>query len=326
MPDPRPALATLAILASPPSVAELCSANIDDVVFGSVDVLNAGSPLAEVTATLQVDCTGGLLEGNGTVTACLSLDAGSGGWDAGQRYLDGPSGTLAYNLYADAAHTQVIGADGAPFGDGPLRIEIPITGALLGLIIGSGSASVPLHARLFGGQDSAAVGGYTSLFGSGSDARMRTAFDASGLVDCASADAVADPNGFNVNASVVPACEVSADDLHFGSQVGLDTPIDASGELNITCTTAADYSIALGPGLHADTGRRLRLGSGEHYVTYGLYRDPARSLPWGSGSGLEAAGSGSGTAQTWTVYGRVPAQPTPPPGLYTDTVVVTVGF
>ena len=62
-------------------------------------------------------------------------------------------------------------------------------------------------------------------------------------------------------------------------------------------------------------------------VTYALYRDAARSQPWGSTVGIDtAAGTGSGFAQGFTVYGRVPPQPTPSPGTYTDTIVITVAY
>ncbi|WP_409528142.1 spore coat protein U domain-containing protein [Rhizobium sp.] len=37
-------------------------------------------------------------------------------------------------------------------------------------------------------------------------------------------------------------------------------------------------------------------------------------------------GTGTGSPQTLTVYGRVPAQNTPAPGTYSDTVVVTVSY
>jgi spore coat protein U-like protein len=62
-------------------------------------------------------------------------------------------------------------------------------------------------------------------------------------------------------------------------------------------------------------------------ITYGLYRDSARAQPWGDSAGTNtAAGTGSGLAQTVTVYGRVPAQTTPSPGTYSDTVVVTISY
>ena len=50
----------------------------------------------------------------------------------------------------------------------------------------------------------------------------------------------------------------------------------------------------------------------------------------GSAAASERVGlgrrSGPGLAQTLTVYGRVPAQSTPSPGTYADTVVMTICY
>lgn len=63
-------------------------------------------------------------------------------------------------------------------------------------------------------------------------------------------------------------------------------------------------------------------------MTYGLYKDAARSQPWGDATtpGSTVAGAGNGLVQQLTVYGRVPPQTTPSPGTYTDTVVVTLTY
>ena len=62
-------------------------------------------------------------------------------------------------------------------------------------------------------------------------------------------------------------------------------------------------------------------------ITYGLYQDASRVTPWGDSVGVNTmAGTGSGLAQTFTVYGRVPAQNTPSPGTYSDTVVMTISY
>ena len=39
-----------------------------------------------------------------------------------------------------------------------------------------------------------------------------------------------------------------------------------------------------------------------------------------------ATGSGSGNQQVITVYGQVPAQSTPAPGSYSDTITATISF
>jgi spore coat protein U-like protein len=62
-------------------------------------------------------------------------------------------------------------------------------------------------------------------------------------------------------------------------------------------------------------------------VTYGLYRDSARSQAWGSTAGVDTvSGTGTGLTQTLTVYGRVAPQTTPTPGTYSDTIIATVTY
>jgi spore coat protein U-like protein len=48
---------------------------------------------------------------------------------------------------------------------------------------------------------------------------------------------------------------------------------------------------------------------------------------WGQTIGTDTvAATGNGAAQPFTVFGQVPAQTTPSPGLYTDTITVTVTY
>ena len=63
------------------------------------------------------------------------------------------------------------------------------------------------------------------------------------------------------------------------------------------------------------------------FVLYGLYRDSARSPPFGNTIGTNTlAGTGTGLALSVTVYGRIAPQATPSPGTYNDTIVVTVTY
>ena len=66
---------------------------------------------------------------------------------------------------------------------------------------------------------------------------------------------------------------------------------------------------------------------GAEFITYGLYRDTSRTLPWGDTSGTNTlGGTGSGITQSLPVYARIPPQNTPTPGTYSDTIVVTVTY
>jgi spore coat protein U-like protein len=97
----------------------------------------------------------------------------------------------------------------------------------------------------------------------------------------------------------------------------------------VVCTRGAPYQIALGAGLN-DGGlgvdaRKMKAGSAT--IAYQLYRDASRTLVWGNTLNTDTkGGSGDGSTQNHTVYGRVPAQTTPAPGTYSDTIVVTIEY
>jgi len=102
--------------------------------------------------------------------------------------------------------------------------------------------------------------------------------------------------------------------------------VDATGSISLTCTANLPYTVSLNGGLSNSPPAARRMTRSGAGVTYGLYRDTNRANVWGSAAGQIASGTGNGSAQTLTVYGRVPAQNTPAPGLYSDTVVVTVNY
>jgi spore coat protein U-like protein len=98
--------------------------------------------------------------------------------------------------------------------------------------------------------------------------------------------------------------------------------------LSPVCTNGTAYQVGLDGGLSSATDPTQRkMTKGSEFVLYGLYRDAARTLPFGSTIGTNTvAGAGTGLTQSVPVYGRIGAQSTPSPGTYTDTVVVTVTY
>jgi spore coat protein U-like protein len=87
-------------------------------------------------------------------------------------------------------------------------------------------------------------------------------------------------------------------------------------------------SISLNGGTTGSPPASRKMSKGAETVTYGLYKDAARSQIWSDAStpGSTVPGTGTGLAQNLVAYGRVLPQSTPSPGLYTDTVVVTVTY
>jgi spore coat protein U-like protein len=109
--------------------------------------------------------------------------------------------------------------------------------------------------------------------------------------------------------------------------MGSETNGDLLSTIGVQCSHALPYTVALDRGQTGATDPRQRkMLKGGEQVTYGLYRDAARSLPWGSTLGTTVSAVGNTTVQNLTVYGRIPAQSTPSPGLDAHTVVVTVSY
>ena len=142
-------------------------------------------------------------------------------------------------------------------------------------------------------------------------------------------------NTFQAKIVIQNTCAVNLTaptDLDFGTQGVLSANVDTTSTIAFTCTSGATYNIGLNAGANASTAndvntRRMTDGS-SHYVAYQMYTATGRSgAQWGNTVLTDTqAGTGTGTAQTTTVYGRVPPQATPPAGNYADTVTVTVTY
>ncbi|HXS72605.1 MAG TPA: spore coat U domain-containing protein [Rhodanobacteraceae bacterium] len=136
-------------------------------------------------------------------------------------------------------------------------------------------------------------------------------------------------NSMPVKITIQNACDVSTTaptTLDFGTQGPLISNIDNTSSITVTCTTSAPYNVGLDGGSSGSVTARTML-KGTTPVNYALYRDASRTLNWGNTVGTDTlAGTGSGSAQTLTVYGRVPPQTTPAAGVYNDTVTVSVTY
>ncbi|HEX5508836.1 MAG TPA: spore coat U domain-containing protein [Pseudolabrys sp.] len=137
-------------------------------------------------------------------------------------------------------------------------------------------------------------------------------------------------SNFTVQLTITASCTIgSASTLDFGSQGVLTSAIDQTGTIAVQCTNTTPFNIGLDAGNGAGTTvtTRKMIGAGGATVAYALYSDSGRTSNWGNTPGVDAISStGTGAAQSFTVFGRVPAQATPAPATYTDTVTVTVTY
>ena len=132
-----------------------------------------------------------------------------------------------------------------------------------------------------------------------------------------------------VQVTITATCTInSTSTLNFGSQGVLSANVDQTSTIQVTCTNTTPYNIGLdaGTGAGATVAVRKMTSSGAT-VNYSLYSDSGYTTVWGNTVSTDTvAGTGNGAAQNYTVYGRIPAQTTPAPGNYSDTITVTVTY
>jgi spore coat protein U-like protein len=135
---------------------------------------------------------------------------------------------------------------------------------------------------------------------------------------------------FDVTATVIATCNIDAQDLQFNNYNPINAAaLDAQTTISLTCTNGTPYALSLnlGNGSGASTATRFMTSAANNKLSYILYRDAGRTQLWGQTAGSDTlAGTGTGTAATVNVYGRVPMQQTLPAGSYTDTITVTVAW
>ncbi|MET0517908.1 MAG: spore coat U domain-containing protein [Burkholderiaceae bacterium] len=153
------------------------------------------------------------------------------------------------------------------------------------------------------------------------------------LLAGADASAATSNNSFQVNATVTSACTISGSAMNFGSSIdplASATPLDATSTLSVQCTNTTPYTVALNAGSNAggasNFGNRT-MKSGSNSLGYQLYLDAGRASVWGDGTASgTVGGTGTGSTQSLTIYGRLPSLSNVVPGAYTDTVTVTISY
>lgn len=136
----------------------------------------------------------------------------------------------------------------------------------------------------------------------------------------------------NVNATITANCVVATTAVAFGNvDVTAGANVDGTGTFSVNCTSGTAWAASANAG--SGTGATLatrKMANGANLLNYALYTDTGRTSIWGDGVGGTSAtvsGTGSGSAQANTIYGRVASgQNSLPAGSYADTVTVTVTY
>lgn len=309
--------------------ASSCTASGSTIAFGNV------SPIANVattaSGTITVTCTWDALALFRNVLVCANVGTGDGSSSAAPRSMINGSNLLSYNLYTDAAYSTIWGDTATSSASTPLSMTLS---SALSLTTVSASGTATIYGKVPAGQTSVPTVSnsntvYTENF-SGTYTRLDYQFYQLITPTCASMTAQTVRFPFVITATVINNCNISTTPLSFGSSTLLNTAVTSTATISVQCTNGDAYEVALDGGTTTGSvSARQMVGANQGAkVSYQLYTDSAYGTPWGDGTSSTsmATGTGSGAAQSLTVYGKVPVQTVPVPDSYSDTIKATVYF
>ncbi len=254
-----------------------------------------------------------------TIYGCISLGTGSGGTAPTNRTLASGGNTLAFQLTGSPVYTSEIGDGTARAMAGPFSLSIPASSA--------STNNFPLAGKIPTPGSTPPPGSYSTTF-TGTDAQMYYLTTSTSPGTCGALVAASPTIGsftVTLNATVPAQCLVTATGLTFPASSILGTARTATATVTSTCNTSLPVSISLDNGV-SGTGPAARvMKSGANAITYGIYQNAGMTQPWGSTSGTNTQTIANGTGSL-TAYGQVPAQTSPAPGTYTDTVNVMISY
>jgi spore coat protein U-like protein len=271
-----------------------CSVSSTGIVFSPYDTQTKAA--VDGTGTITVTCSG---DGNNNG---LTLNITGGNANAcSPRHMSRGTATLSYNVFREAARTST-------WCDGGSRLDFNVDF--------TSGASQTLTFTMFGRVVAAQNPVYsTSPY---TDSLTISVKRGGGTLATTSA---------TISSMVAAICSVSAGTLGFGGYSG--TAVNATAAVSVSCSNGAPYQVGLSGGSHQSGSVRRMAGPLSSFLSYQLYSDSLRTVPWGDGSaqlGARRGGTGSGAAQSLTVWGRIPAGQNPAVGSYSDSVVVTVEY
>jgi spore coat protein U-like protein len=305
----------LAVAWAGPAAAATCTLSSTTLPFGTYPITTADV----TTATVTVSCT--KQTGDTTFTYDVRLNIGGGSFTT--RTLASGANTLNFNIYRDLANTQIWGTGASPstvntgsFNFTPVAVGTTLTQTF------TAYGTIPAHSLT--NSNDQPPGTYTRDIIA--TLRRLTPSPQSNLATTTMA----------VSATINPGCAVVADStLAFGPYDPTSgTPVDATTALQFRCTSTSIFDV----GLAGTVGSRTMAGPGGDTLGYELYRDAARTTAWGStqdsntvdaDNAADTTGNGISTlntAQTLTVYGRIPTGQNMNAGSYSGTLTITLYY
>lgn len=307
-----------------------CSFSGSAFNLGTYDPNINNDSTQQIGFTCAVNFAYNAVETSATFRLCLYMgeDAGTQPGYNPWRYLknNNVTGTgtayMAYNLFADAAHTQIL----LPQGQGTPLVQTFTVNRSGSSTYASSTGLITVYARTPAGQSGLPASGYYSY-----NPPFTLAYSAAGgnaaPSDCAQSSAYTSGQ-IQVSSQVVNSCTLSTQAVDFGTitEVGnLGTALNAEGQVIVQCGTGTPYTVYLGDGGYSPGGGQRQMAYGSGRLPYQLFRDGAHTQVWNDTNGVSMTATGSD--QAIPVYGQLASgTPVPGAGAYSDTVIVTVTY
>ncbi|EIG9275116.1 spore coat U domain-containing protein [Salmonella enterica] len=313
----------LALLFFVPGVWAACSVATTSGAFGSVSsfMLNSTEQTTSANVLVQCDVVLGLLN-NDTVTLTYTGASVSAGTRAALKRTDNTSitDTIPVRLCGQAgcANNSEIAINGSYTWNGSTLLSL----------LGSRRFTLPLWFRTTSGLNVSA-GPYQVTF----NFSVYYNICQVGLLGiCGTAQTGTAATTLQLTLTVANDCiAITAPDVNFGSAPLVKNFPVISQSVTVTCTKGSVYSVGINNGAYAN-GNSRNMASGSNRLNYEIYKG-ATNNRWGS-SGSErwaseasSAISADGLLRTYNYNAKILTnQPTPPAGVYSDTVVVDITF
>ena len=141
-------------------------------------------------------------------------------------------------------------------------------------------------------------------------------------------------DSMTVSSSVLTACTISTSDLTFGTyDPTTQANVDGTATITSTCTLGGGAVITLSQGdnplgLSTEAAPLRQMADGSNRMKYHLYGDTDRLGVFGYTAATGKSATGTGSAVTTTVYGRIigTENASTPPGSYSDSVAVLLTY
>lgn len=312
----RPAHLLLALAGLLPLAGQACTMSQTGGALGSVATQRVASgPTVTGSANFAFNCAGVVLAlANGTPTLRGQIQGATTGLT-----LKNGTHQIPYQIYSNTGYS-------AGYTGGALVVDL--NGAtLVGLLTAGSGTNVPLYIATTPGPNIPA-GVYTDTV------QLTWTYQniCEGLIGALGICVGVANNGSAtrsvlISLTVSNDCTITAPPVNFGTAPLLAGFPTVSQNIGLLCSRDMVYTVGLSAGSHASAGRR-RMASGAARLAYDIFK--ADTTVWGSAGTARANGPAPATGtsvQTIPYTARIyQDQANPPPGTYTDNVVVDVSF